>query len=144
MKERILENKKDYYDEEKDIQTVERYYSDIDFNGNEVIQLLEELLEETHTNQVSYKPTEYVYPWVDLRPDGNLKSIYSGKSRKAEGVIKEDYAASLNRKDMIDRLEQNEGFDQLLKIKNDFPYNCEHVVPQSWFNERKPMRGDIH
>ena len=24
------------------------------------------------------------------------------------------------------------------------PYNCEHVVPQSWFGKREPMRGDIH
>lgn len=25
-----------------------------------------------------------------------------------------------------------------------FPYNCEHVVPQSWFQKREPMRGDLH
>jgi len=24
------------------------------------------------------------------------------------------------------------------------PYNCEHVVPQSWFDKREPMRGDLH
>ncbi len=24
------------------------------------------------------------------------------------------------------------------------PYNCEHVVPQSWFNKRNPMKGDLH
>ena len=24
------------------------------------------------------------------------------------------------------------------------PYNCEHVVPQSWFGKREPMRGDLH
>src|SRR3712207_7679841 len=24
------------------------------------------------------------------------------------------------------------------------PYNCEHVVPQSWFAKREPMRGDLH
>ena len=24
------------------------------------------------------------------------------------------------------------------------PYNCEHVVPQSWFGRREPMRGDLH
>jgi len=24
------------------------------------------------------------------------------------------------------------------------PYNCEHVAPQSWFEEREPMRGDLH
>jgi endonuclease G, mitochondrial len=25
-----------------------------------------------------------------------------------------------------------------------FPYNCEHVVLQSWFQKREPMRGDLH
>ncbi len=24
------------------------------------------------------------------------------------------------------------------------PYNCEQVVPQSWFEKREPMRGDLH
>ncbi len=29
-------------------------------------------------------------------------------------------------------------------IEAALPYNCEHVVPQSWFGEDEPMRGDIH
>jgi len=24
------------------------------------------------------------------------------------------------------------------------PFNCEHVVPQSWFGKSEPMRGDLH
>jgi endonuclease I len=24
------------------------------------------------------------------------------------------------------------------------PFNCEHVVPQSWFEKEEPMRGDLH
>lgn len=24
------------------------------------------------------------------------------------------------------------------------PYNCEHAVPQSWFDHLEPMRGDLH
>jgi endonuclease G len=31
-----------------------------------------------------------------------------------------------------------EGLEEML------PYNCEHVVPQSWFGKREPMRGDLH
>lgn len=23
-------------------------------------------------------------------------------------------------------------------------FNCEHIVPQSWFRKREPMRGDLH
>jgi endonuclease I len=29
-------------------------------------------------------------------------------------------------------------------VEERFPYNCEHVVPQSWFNKMQPMRGDLH
>ena len=29
-------------------------------------------------------------------------------------------------------------------IEAALPYNCEHVVPQSWFGEDEPMRGDLH
>lgn len=145
MKEKILQDEKSYYDEEKDARVVEQYYGDIDFNDDEAIQLLERLLQETHTNQVPYEPTKYVYPWVDLRPDGNLKSIYSGENRRADDVIHADYEASLKRKEKFDKLNTREvGWDHLVRIADEFPYNCEHVVPQSWFNERMPMRGDIH
>ena len=29
-------------------------------------------------------------------------------------------------------------------LETALPYNCEHVVPQSWFGKREPMRGDLH
>lgn len=29
-------------------------------------------------------------------------------------------------------------------LEASLPYNCEHVVPQSWFNKKEPMRGDLH
>jgi endonuclease I len=32
-------------------------------------------------------------------------------------------------------------FDEL---ERELPFNCEHVVPQSWFGKREPMRGDLH
>ena len=146
MKKKIQKDKKEYYDEEKDKKAREQYYRSIDFDGNadEVMQSLKDLLKKTHTNQVRYEPAEYVYPWVDLRPNGDLMNIYSGENRTADVVIKEDFKASLQRKNMIDKLESHAGFNQLARIADEFPYNCEHAVPQSWFNERMPMRGDIH
>ena len=146
MKKILEQGEKNYYDEEKDFRIVEQYYSGIDFNDNQILVSMEKLLKETHTNQVGYDPSEYVYPWVDLGPDGNLKSIYSGENRQAEDVIKEDYEATLKRKDKINKMDtvQKVGWDKVLEIANEFPYNCEHVVPQSWFNEQQPMRGDIH
>jgi len=38
-----------------------------------------------------------------------------------------------------ERIEQ-----ELDLLEATLPYNCEHVVPQSWFEKREPMRGDIH
>jgi endonuclease I len=29
-------------------------------------------------------------------------------------------------------------------LERDLPFNCEHVVPQSWFGQQEPMRGDLH
>lgn len=149
-KENIQKDEKMYYDEEKDKRTIEDYYRNIEFENptdDEFIKALTPLLLETHTNKVRYDPSEYVYPWVDLRPDGNLISIYSGQKRRAEEVIKEDYETSLKRKEEAEKemdTDKDRVTDQLALIENDFKYNCEHTVPQSWFNEQEPMRGDLH
>jgi endonuclease I len=29
-------------------------------------------------------------------------------------------------------------------LENSQGHNCEHVVPQSWFSKKNPMRGDLH
>ncbi|MFC3039991.1 endonuclease I family protein [Virgibacillus xinjiangensis] len=148
--ENIQKDKKEYYDEETDKQKIEQYYKNIVFentDGNELVQSLEHLLRDTHTNKLSYDPSEYVYPWVDLRPDGNLTSIYSDRRREAEEVIKEDYAISKRRKEEIEKVtdgNQNQLAIQWDQIEKNFKYNCEHSVPQSWFNKQEPMRGDLH
>ncbi|WP_077324424.1 endonuclease I family protein [Virgibacillus siamensis] len=149
-KEEWEKDEKTYYDKEKDQQMKEHYYQNIDFDNpddSELLQSLKRLLTETHTNQVSYDPSEYVYPWVDLRPDGNLESIYSGVKQQPEEVIKKDHQTSLKRKEEMEKAQESEQSQKerkLREIADSFKYNCEHVVPQSWFNEEEPMRGDIH
>lgn len=54
-------DEKAYYDEETDRQATRNYYREIDFSD---LSALTKLLRETHTNQVRYDPSEYVYPWV--------------------------------------------------------------------------------
>jgi endonuclease I len=34
--------------------------------------------------------------------------------------------------------------DFLEELEATYPFNCEHVVPQSWFNKRKQPRTDLH
>ena len=145
----LQQDEKEYYNAEQDQQEKEHYYRNIKFDNpnRNTIKLLERLLQETHTNQVRYDPSEYIYPWVDLKPDGNLTSIYSGVNRNPEEIIQEDYLTSLKRQSSMDTMyRSNEHLNdaQLTQIEKEFPYNCEHVVPQSWFNEEEPMRGDIH
>ncbi|WP_176449360.1 endonuclease [Lentibacillus sp. CBA3610] len=144
-KKRIESDEKAYFNKEKDERDRNAFYEGIDFElgDAEVVQAISDLLREGHINQVRYDPSEYVYPWVDLRPDGNLTSIYNGKNRDPEEVIGADYIISLEREREMDRIPDND-LERIAQISADYKYNCEHVVPQSWFNEEEPMRGDIH
>ncbi|WP_245804814.1 endonuclease I family protein [Halobacillus hunanensis] len=149
-KKKIKKDEKAYYDEKKDKKVIEQYYGEINFNNvdeDDFLNKLGNLLKETHTNPLSYDPSEYVYPWVDLRPDGDLISIYSGKQRRPEDVMREDYETSLRRQQEVEKANEKDSEQiesELFRIEKEFKYNCEHAVPQSWFNEQEPMRGDLH
>ena len=121
-----------YYDEKKDSEIRNEYYRSISFTDTNLFESLQTLLEKTHTNQLNYSPHRYVYPWVDLQENGTLKSLYSGNGMDPLSVIEED----------IQILEMQAG--GLISILSDAQFNCEHVVPQSWFDKNEPMRGDLH
>lgn len=116
---------RDYYEEDRDKEIQDRYYHNVEFEWDS----LHSLLEKTHQKQLDYSPHRYVYPWVDLQEDGKLKSIYSGKGMDPLEVIDEDI-----------RMLESERAGALSEIT----LNCEHVVPQSWFDRKNPMRGDLH
>jgi len=40
---------------------------------------LHKLLQQTLTTPRNYSPSKYVYPKVDVYPDGFIRSVYSGK-----------------------------------------------------------------
>lgn len=112
---------------------------------------LSALVRKTHKTSLPYKPSRYVYPWMDLHPDGKIHSIYSGEIFTAEDLIRLDFEISHERaarlrnimstqRDINNEMMETE-FDNLERA---LPYNCEHVVPQSWFDKRQPMRGDLH
>ncbi|ALC89256.1 endonuclease I [Bacillus sp. FJAT-18017] len=130
---RLLENKTDkpYYDEFTDQQAKIQFYKDIDFS--DLKSSVQRLIESTHTNRPSYSPHRYVYPWVDLQENGELKSLYSGKRMDVSKTIVHDMM-------LLERLKNNEPG----VLAGNQLFNCEHVVPQSWFNEQEPMRGDLH
>ncbi|SFG44962.1 Endonuclease I [Halobacillus alkaliphilus] len=135
--ENILKDQKLYYDPGKSEQSIKTYYRNINFQEANR-KALGELVQSSHKKKVRYDPSEYVYPWVDLRPDGKLKSIYSGETREPEDVIQEDFETYLKNKAASEENEIPGEFSSLLK------YNCEHAVPQSWYDKKEPMRGDLH
>lgn len=142
-----------YYDAAQDGTDVNQYYADVPNNLDpaEFYQHLNTLLEETHANQPKYKPAKHVYPWVDLQPNMKLRSIYSGIEYDPEQIIQEDFRIDHERAAQLQEKMSRESFfgaeqmaQELDLLEALLPYNCEHVVPQSWFEKREPMRGDIH
>ncbi|MGW0846545.1 endonuclease [Streptomyces sp. NPDC002787] len=147
-----LGRERPYYDRQADTAARDAYYADIDTDDGETLRrTLTELLEETHSPRPKYKPNRLVYPWVDLHKDGRLRSIYSGKAFSPEEFILADAAVAEARLARIQELFLHEGTAGPAEFEAEFdaleasmPFNCEHVVPQSWFTKREPMRGDLH
>jgi endonuclease G, mitochondrial len=143
-----------YYEKRKDEDALERYYDGLavdQLDSHELYRELSRLVTDTHARQPAYKPSKLVYPWVDLHPDHTLRSIYSGKTFDPEEFIREDFAMERRRAEHLREFAVSESLrstDRLLAeesaLEAAFPYNCEHVVPQSWFEKREPMRGDLH
>jgi deoxyribonuclease I len=119
---------KPYYDFELDSKKREVYYCANDFEPDE----LHSLLVKTHTKQLNYSPHQYVYPWVDLHENLQLKSLYSGQKLDPLKMIDEDLKLLIT---------YQEGG---IYSKDRMIFNTEHVVPQSWFDGNEPMRGDLH
>lgn len=103
----------------------EGYYSPIqdvleNGSGDEIYSSLHSLLRQSHRELGYSEARRHLYKTVDRRPDGALYYLYSGKGPKNEE----------------DAEKANPG-----KLRG---YNCEHVVPQSWFSKRYPMKSDLH
>ncbi|WP_104990210.1 endonuclease [Deinococcus sp. NW-56] len=124
-----------------DAEKAAAYYAGLPEGGTPQarFQALSELVTGTHTRTVGYDPADELYPWVDLWPDGKLRSLYSAREHVPEEFIAADRAAQERRVALAAR----EGLDTEA-LEGALPYNCEHVVPQSWFGKREPMRGDLH
>ncbi len=144
-----------YYEKDNDIKNRDTYYSGIDFNLNsqDLFRVLSSHLEKTHNKQFSYKIArwQYLYPTVDRRESGDLRNIYSGSTIDPVEVIRREMVLleeqevmllrQLESQNITTEIEREEALDLL---EAQLPFNCEHVVPQSWFNKKQPMRSDLH
>ncbi|KKI92472.1 endonuclease I [Bacillus sp. SA1-12] len=149
-----IKNEQEYYDPEQDLNIVNDYYRGIQFEADQkdLYNQLNLLVTNTHENKLPYnsETRNLLYSWVDLQLDGKLKSIYSGEKQDPEQVIIEDYEAELKRNEAFQKLikiqtENDKALqEKIALIESENMYNCEHVVPQSWFEKDNPMRGDLH
>lgn len=139
---------REYLDDATDREAAERYYSDIDADadGAALFAALSTLLEATHRGRPSYRPAVELYPWVDLQPDGKLRSVYTQEEYDARAMIEEAAEIEARRQSFraARRAEGARAESVEAAVELAAPYNCEHTVPQSWFEHREPMRGDLH
>jgi endonuclease I/V8-like Glu-specific endopeptidase len=142
-----------YYSATADAAAAKEYYAGIDDHAKakDLFVALSKLLDRTHTPRPAYKPLVQVYPWVDLRPDRKLRSIYSGKTFEPEEIMREDARVEALRTTRLQELAAAQEAlgpqmftKEFIALEASLPYNCEHVVPQSSFGAQEPMRGDLH
>ena len=137
-----------YYDSKADAEAQSVYYQNFQLNtedGKEAFELLSKLVKETHTTQLEYHPEKYVYPWVERRPDGQVQSIYSPESI-IEATPAKQRAVDKAMAQMLSfaPLAPETVAAHISLTQTAGSLNCEHVVPQSWYNAKEPMRGDLH
>jgi endonuclease G, mitochondrial len=149
-------SRKPYYQEAKDKKDQKEYYKNINSTQNPVdfFRSLHDLLTDTHHTQPRYKPATQLYPWIELQPNLKLKSIYSGIQFDPEDFINEAFRIERELEARMAELQLKERFLEREDLKKEqealdaleasLPYNCEHSVPQSWFEKEEPMRGDLH
>ncbi|MFJ3977239.1 endonuclease [Streptomyces sp. NPDC090021] len=141
-----------YYDEAADLMARDAYYAGIHPGDPIGLRLaLTERLESTHERRPAYKPMRLLYPWVDLHPDEKLHGIYSGRGFTPQELMEADAAVEAARTGRWQEFMLHEGSPgpdaveaELDLLEASLPFNCEHVVPQSWFAKKEPMRGDLH
>jgi endonuclease I len=143
---------REYYNEAKDSAARQAYYGDIDWSagGQALFEQFSTKVADTHAKVLDYRPAKYVYPWVDLQPDGQLRSIYSNIPMSPAKAIVEDWEVGQVRRQAENAMVfaqaafSPEAAAVAFATQESSALNCEHVVPQSWFGKAQPQRGDLH
>ncbi len=86
-----------------------------DLSGQALRVWLKENWHEGKHNDLGYdKARRAMYSFIDKNADGMVVGVYTGFKQKAKDTTFLD------------------------------PINAEHTIPQSWFNEKFPMKSDLH
>lgn len=152
---KIHEDEVLYYNKKQDLLDVRSYYQSISIDQSiesPLFYQIQDLLNRTHKNRVPYFISKdlYLYTWVDLHPDGTVKSIYTGETKDPKSMILEDYVTIGERFEEFQRClhkinkKEYDLVKELKAIEWKLKLNTEHIVPQSWFGGLEPMKGDLH
>ena len=146
-----------YYDAAADKSASDEYWDgiDLDLPSAQLFPVLQAHLRDTHTGRHSYRRArhEFLYPAIDLHPDGQLRNVYSGTPFSAVEAIAAELSALIPFAEAIgievteatlDRIFTDDALWEDLENSTQLSFNCEHVVCQSWFDKRQPMKADIH
>lgn len=154
-KRKIHEDDEIYFNETQDQIDLKKYYKSVaaaELNKLPLFYKYNELLDKTHKNRIPYYISKdlYLYTWVDLYPDGTVKSIYTGEKKDPESLILYDYKVISQKYEDFERFlekvhrKEFELFKQLKTFERSLKLNTEHIVPKSWFGGLEPMKGDLH
>ncbi|MEH7109220.1 endonuclease I family protein [Bacillus sp. JJ1764] len=154
-RQKIISDTNLYFHEKKNQHEIVYYYQSVrdgSSDGSDLFNRYHQLISRTHIEQLPYFVSKdlYLYTWVDLHPDGTVKSIYSGDKRNPEDLIHEDFEIIKERyqgfQEFLRKIKQNEfeSFRELKAFERALKLNTEHIVPQSWFGAVEPMKGDLH
>ncbi|TYC49729.1 endonuclease I [Rhodobacterales bacterium] len=149
-----------YYESDRDREDIRKYYESIEHDTGEV-RLYHEysrVVTKTHARVFGYDSArlKVLYPYVDQHKDGALRSIYSGELMSPAEVMMEEALILMERLPKSRESFMDLGLDGVLALSDGLedllpedeamtvPYNCEHIVPQSWYEKRKPMVSDLH
>jgi endonuclease I len=75
----------------------------------------------------------HLYTWADLQEHRMLACVYTGTLISPEQLLLKDLLVQLGMEDALPQRFRNNQF-----------LNCEHIVPQSWFDEESVPRADMH
>ena len=145
-----------YYDADADADACNEYYAgiadDADLVDGALFTALSEKVRDTHTTQLSYRKArlQHLYPNVDMREDRSLQSIYSGTDMAPEETIRNEVEQEVRLERLVrERFGHSplteEQYELMMEaFESSAAFNCEHVVCQSWFGKRQPMKADMH
>ncbi len=97
-----------YYQVAEDERARERYYRHLPLEGDGLMLFVRyhELVARTHKRRLPYffSKDEYLYTWVDLQPDGTVRSLYSGERKDPKMLIVQDVQTMKRRYDEFRQL----------------------------------------